>query len=86
MKKQKTKSMALHDVVGWYGSLAIVSGYFLSSFDIVNANSFLFQFINLTGASGLLYLGYKRNVKESMFLNTFWVIIGLVSIGRIMLS
>jgi len=84
-KKQKTKVM-LHDVVGWYGAIAIVSGYFLTSFDVIANDQLLYQLINLTGASGLFYLGYKKRVNESMFINAFWFIIASLALIKLVVD
>ena len=83
MKKQKTH-IKLHHITGWYGSIAIVSGYFLSSFGVLDGDSILYQMINLTGASGLFYLALHKRIKESMFLNSFWIVIATISLVRLL--
>lgn len=75
--------MKLHHITGWYGSVAIVTGYFLSSFGVLDSESTVYQLINLTGAAGLFYLGFHKHIKESMFLNGFWVVIAIVSLVRL---
>ena len=83
-KNKKQKQIPLYHVTGWYGSVAIVSGFFLVSFGILHTGDFLYQLINLTGASGILYLSYKKNVKESLFLNSFWAVIALISMVKML--
>ena len=82
MKKQK-HHIKVHHITGWYGSIAIVSGYFLASFGVLDGKSILYQLINLTGASGLFYLALHKHIKESIFLNSFWIIIATISLIRL---
>ena len=77
--------MPKHHIAGWYGSIAIVSGYFLSSFGVLNSSMLVYQFINLSGAAGLFYLGFHKRIKESMFLNGFWIVIATISIIRLLI-
>jgi hypothetical protein len=84
MKKQKRKLMPRHHIAGWYGSIAIVSGYFLSSFGVLDSGSIIYQIINLSGAAGLFYLGFHKHIKESMFLNGFWIVIATISLLRLL--
>lgn len=84
MKNQKHKLMPRHHIAGWYGSIAIVSGYFLSSFGILRSDMIVYQLINLSGATGLFYLGFHKHIKESMFLNGFWIVIATISLLRIL--
>jgi hypothetical protein len=86
MAKTKTKNMPIYHIAGWYGSCAIVSGYFLVSFGVFDSNDLAYQVLNLSGASGLFYLGFKKGISESMFLNGFWIIIALISLTRMVLQ
>ncbi len=35
---------------GWYGAIAIVSAYYMASFEILDVQSIFYQLLNITGA------------------------------------
>ncbi|MFZ1301167.1 MAG: hypothetical protein WAQ27_01130 [Candidatus Microsaccharimonas sp.] len=68
---------------GWYGMLALIVAYFLVSFGIINGEGLAFQLLNLTGGIGLLIVAASKGVVQSVILNIFWAVIGLVAIIRL---
>lgn len=73
----------ISEVIGWYGTIAIVGVYALSSFNIVSPQSFLYQMLNVTGAVGIVAISLKKKNYQPAVLNIVWVIIGLVAIAKI---
>lgn len=71
------------EICGWYGMLALIIAYFLVSFGWLDGQGFIFQVINLTGGIGLLIVATSKGVVQSVILNFFWAIIGLVAIVRL---
>ena len=71
------------EVIGWYGAAAIVLAYALVSFQVISSNGFVFQLLNLTGAIGIIIISAIRGVRQSVVLNTFWAIIAVVALARL---
>ena len=74
------------EIAGWYGMLAIIIAYGLASFNVVSADNYLFQGLNLTGSLCLMWISYKKRVAQTVVLNTFWALIALMAIGRLLLK
>lgn len=70
----------IYELAGWYGTVAIISAYALVSFDAISARSFLYQILNVTGAVGIIVISAKKKVSQSVVLNIFWALIGLIAI------
>ncbi len=77
------KKLNIHELLGWYGAIVIVLAYALLSFDIINANDFIYQTLNATGALGIAYISYIKKVYQSVVLNIIWLVIALIAIIRI---
>ncbi len=91
MSKRKEHSLGikqgkLAEFCGWYGMLALIVAYFLVSFGWIDGQGLIFQIINLTGGVGLLIVAASKGVLQSVILNFFWAIIGVIAIARIFLS
>jgi len=71
------------ELIGWYGTLALLLAYALVSFQIIPANGFMYQFLNLTGAIGIIVIAVFRKVYQSVVLNVFWGGIALLAIIKI---
>ena len=71
------------EVVGWYGTVAIVLGYALVSFGTISADSWIFQALNLSGALGIIVISLVKRVRQSVALNLFWGTIALIALVRI---
>ena len=69
--------------LGWYGVLAILFAYALVSFGFVTANSYVYQLLNLTGASGIVIETVSKRDKQPAVLNTIWAVVALVAIIRL---
>ena len=68
------------EIVGWYGTAAIVIAYILVSFKVVPANGVIYQLLNLTGALGIVTISVVKKVKQSAILNIFWALIAAVAL------
>ena len=71
------------ELLGWYGTVAILGSYALVSMDVIAATSLTYQLLNLTGAVGILVISLRKGVKQSVALNAFWAAIAVVAIVRI---
>ena len=73
------------EFLGWYGMIALIVAYFLVSFSWIEADGLVFQILNLTGGIGLLIVAASKGVTQSVILNLFWAVIGIIAIVRIFL-
>jgi hypothetical protein len=72
----------ISEVIGWYGTIAIVLAYALVSFQVIASNGVVFQLLNLTGAIGIITISVIKGVRQSVVLNIFWAIIAVVALTR----
>jgi hypothetical protein len=84
-KRLPRRQLNLSEVVGWYGMLAIIGAYGLVSFEAVGADSIIYQGLNFSGALGLLWIAFRKNVTQLVVLNTFWALIAVLSLGNLFL-
>lgn len=79
------KQSAFTEVCGWYGMFALIFAYFMVSFGWLDGQGLIFQLINLTGGIGLLIVAASKGVTQSVILNFFWAIIGIIAIAKLFL-
>jgi uncharacterized YccA/Bax inhibitor family protein len=72
-----------NEIVGWYGTVAIVLAYALVSFYVITSNSILYQLLNLTGALGIILISVSKRTYQPAALNIMWAIIALIALSRI---
>lgn len=70
-------------LLGWYGVLAVLTGYALVSFRIIPANGYLYQLLNLTGALGIVAETASKKDTQPAVLNLVWAVIALIAIIRL---
>lgn len=71
------------EFLGWYGIVAILSAYTLISVGYFNAGSFWFQFLNFTGAIGVVVVSINHKNIQPAVLNLIWAVIALFSLFKI---
>ena len=67
----------LFDIIGWVGSMGLLTAYGLNSYQKIKSNSYAFLLLNLS--SGLCLIAYTVYYKTyaNTFLNIVWVIIAV---------
>jgi hypothetical protein len=70
------------DILGWIGSVEVIIAYGLNSYQKLNSDSNLFQFLNLTGAIFLIVNTVYYGAYPSTFINIVWVVIAAVALIR----
>lgn len=73
------------EIFGWYGSVAIIGAYFLSSFELIATTDAIYQLLNLTGAFGITAISYYKKVYQSVALNIIWSIIALFALVQMLI-
>lgn len=74
------------EIVGWYGTVAILLAYAGVSFGWFASTSFVFQVLNFTGAIGIVAVSYFKHTYQPAVLNFIWAIIALVALGGMLFS
>ena len=69
------------DVLGWYGTVAILSAYALSSFDVLEQGA-LYQLLNLTGAAGVGLVCWVKRAWQPLGLEVVWALVAAVALAR----
>jgi hypothetical protein len=77
------KMVALEEIIGWYGAVAIVVAFALVSFEVVTPTSLIYQILNGTGALGIVYISFKKKAYQPGVLNVIWAIIAIVAIAKV---
>jgi hypothetical protein len=72
----------LVEVVGWVGALLILAAYMLLSLGRVQAESTLYQWMNVVGAAGFIVNGFWNGAVPSAVLNVVWMGIGAYALIR----
>lgn len=87
MKKNDTKSSSLpFEIIGWYGTVAIIGAYALNSFGIIATSNPWYQILNATGSIGIIVISLRKKVFQSVILNIIWAAIALVGLGQILIK
>ncbi len=73
----------LDEIIGWYGATALISAYALISFGVLTVEQFIYPFLNVTGAIGIVYISIKKRAYQPAALNLIWTIIGLIALIKI---
>ena len=80
-----TNTNKIDEIFGWYGTIAILLAYALVSYEIVSSTGLTYQGLNITGAFGIMWISYKKKVFQSVTLNIFWALIGIIAVFRTLL-
>lgn len=76
----------LIEIVGWYGTVAIVLAYALTSFGLFTTNNVFYQLLNFTGALGIVIEALSKKDYQPGVLNIIWTIIAAIAIIRIIFN
>ena len=80
MTKSAGKSGIIDEIIGWYGTVALIGAYALISFHSVDAQSLVYQGLNITGALGIVYISFKKKAYQPGVLNIIWAVIAAIAI------
>jgi len=70
----------LIEILGWVGSVAVITAYGLNSYQKIKSDSLMFQLLNLTGATFLIINSIYKEAYPFTLINTVWLIIAIVAI------
>lgn len=70
------------EIAGWYGTLAILGAYALSSFNVLTTADRTYQLLNLTGGLGVAWVCWQRRTWQAFWLEAVWATIATVALVR----
>lgn len=74
----------IEEIIGWYGTIAILGAYAGNSFDILSVHNVIYQLLNITGSLGIIVISLSKKVYQPMVLNIIWAVIGLIGLVQIL--
>lgn len=57
------------ELIGWYGTIAILLAYALVSFKAITSDDLIYQVLNLTGAIGIVLISIAKGARQPAVLN-----------------
>jgi len=75
----------LLELFGWYGAVVIIGAYAMTSFNMISPQSLLYQFLNVTGAVGIVSISLAKKAYQPAVLNIIWTVIGITALLKILL-
>ena len=76
----------ISEIIGWYGTIAIILAYALLSFSIINSDSIIYQILNFSGALGIILISLLKKAYQPATLNIIWAVIAVFAIVRIIIG
>ena len=70
------------ELAGWYGTLAILGAYALSSFGVLGTADVAYHALNLTGALGVAWVCWRKRTWQAFWLEAIWATIAAVALVR----
>ena len=70
------------EIVGWYGTLAILGAYALSSYEVLPAASPWLAVMNLTGGVGVAVVCWRTRTWQAFWLETVWAVLAIGALVR----
>lgn len=70
----------LIEILGWVGSIEVVTAYALNSYQKIKSDSLVFQVLNLSGAIFLIINSIYKEAYPFTFINSVWSVIAIVAI------
>jgi L,D-peptidoglycan transpeptidase YkuD (ErfK/YbiS/YcfS/YnhG family) len=70
------------EIAGWYGTVAILCAYALSSLEVLPAASPLLAAMNLSGGLGVAWVCWHKRTWQAFWLEAIWATIAVVALAR----
>lgn len=84
-RAQSQGAKIVTEILGWYGTVAILLAYALVSFGVFKADGPWAQLLNFTGALGIVTISLNKKTYQPAVLNSVWALIALVVLVRLVL-
>lgn len=73
----------LVEIMGWIGSISILTAYTLNSYQKIRSDSPVFLLLNLIGGLILIAYTFYKDALANTFLNVVWVIVAVVALAKL---
>ena len=73
----------LIDIIGWAGSVSVLTAYGLLSMHKLTAKSKLYQWLNIAGSLCLIINTVFYSAYPSTFVNIIWLFIAIFALSRL---
>ncbi len=84
-KKQNPSRSIIIEILGWYGTVAIITAYALNSFNVISVVNPWYQILNGTGAVGIIILSLNKKAYQPAALNVVWALIAIFGLFQILI-
>lgn len=74
----------LIDIMGWVGSILILTAYFLNSTHRIQSSNRIYQLMNIIGSAFLIVNTLHYRTYPLTMLNAVWLVIGITALLRIL--
>lgn len=71
------------DTIGWIGSCILIIAYWMNSKGKIDAQSYIYQFLNVIGSLLLIVNTLFYGAYPSSAVNIIWVFIGIIYMNKI---
>jgi len=75
----------LIDILGWIGSIAVLVGYGLNSYQKLRSDSPVFYLLNIVGGILLIVYSYYKSAFANTFINIVWVMVAVPALIKVFL-
>ncbi|HYF70591.1 MAG TPA: hypothetical protein VD884_20790 [Ohtaekwangia sp.] len=72
------------ELLGWTGSLLVLTAYGLNSYQKIKSDSTLFYTINIAGGILLTVYAYYKDASANIFINLVWIAIALPGLVKVL--
>jgi len=74
----------LIDILGWVGSIMVITAYGLNSYQKIKSDSVIFYTINIVGGFLLVIYSVYKDAYANVFINVVWIIIAAPALFRVL--
>ncbi len=71
------------EIIGWVGSILLITAYWLNSTNKINAQSIVYQCLNIIGSICFIITTVYHKAYPPAALNVVWVLIGIYYLVQI---
>jgi lipid-A-disaccharide synthase-like uncharacterized protein len=76
----------LIEIMGWSGSILVITAYGLNSYQKIRSDSALFYSLNITGGVLLVIYSVYKDAYANVFINAVWIAIAVPAVLRLLLK
>lgn len=73
----------LIEIIGWIGTILLITAYLLISLEKVNGTNKLYQLMNLAGAVAIGIKAFSNSTWQVVTVEIFWGAVSILALARI---